>query len=147
MGLAHHHGRVGRALAGIAGAAVLGCLVGCQEPLGGARGYSLGRVGAPSSAVMRTEFLENSLAAVDESQLPEYGRRDALLSPSSPSPMLASQEWPQPEQPSLENPTYIYVNSNANTQMFFRPDSARYGTPGYAPAAGFGRTYWYWYGW
>lgn len=131
-------GRSGWACAGTASVVALSLLAGCQEPLGGARGYSLGNGGAGSAAVLQTEGVEVALAGAEMSQFPEYGRRDYTLSPASNQPMLATNDWPSPDAPSLDNPRYIYINQNSSTMMFFRPNST-----GSSPYM----SYWRWYGW
>jgi len=56
----------------------------------------------------------------------EFTRRDAALAYSTPQPVLASSEWPDPGTPSLDNPrsVYFYSNYDYNRFIYFAPSRA-----------------------
>lgn len=48
-------------------------------------------------------------------------RRDqALALRGEPGPMLAADQWPEPDRPSLDNPRYISLPSRPETIIYFR---------------------------
>lgn len=53
----------------------------------------------------------------------EFTRRDAALAYSTPQPVLASSEWPDPGTPSLDNPrsVYFYSTYDYNRFIYFGP--------------------------
>lgn len=61
------------------------------------------------------------LGGVDEAAAIDATRRDVDLNVRTPGPMLASDRWPEPARPSVENTWYISLPSNANTSVFFLP--------------------------
>lgn len=80
--------------------------------------------------------------------LPEYARRDGDLALSEPGPILATNQWPQPEAPSLEDQlVYVYPAGGQGTGVWVTYQRARedygyrhgpygghrlvYGRPGY----------------
>jgi hypothetical protein len=49
-------------------------------------------------------------------------RRDAQLSLRSSEPFLATNQWPEADQPSLDNPRYISLPKRPETLLYFRPE-------------------------
>jgi hypothetical protein len=53
----------------------------------------------------------------------EY-RRDSVAGVREDGPILAVNQWPEPERPSLNNPRYIYVPKQPETMLRFDTYSA-----------------------
>lgn len=51
-------------------------------------------------------------------------RRDSALAVRSPGPLLATDQWPEPARPSMDEVRYISVPSRPETIMYFRPERA-----------------------
>jgi hypothetical protein len=116
----------GAALASmVALASVLGGCAGVPERAGG---ESL-RVSA-SRASASTVFLPGgtsaAMAGVDPRDLPEYVRGDGRMGAVPPGPMLATAQWEQPEQPTIERPRYLTFTTSSTSAVFFLPKVRRY---------------------
>lgn len=89
---------------------------------------TINRVGVTSNGAAIWSRAEQRLADAGQNtaDLPEFARRDSSLNPSTPTPQLATLQWPQPEPPALERPRYLYLSpsffSSSTTVLFFVPD-------------------------
>lgn len=85
---------------------------------------------AASRASASTVFLPGgtsaALAGVDPRDLPEYVRGDGRLGAVPPGPMLATAQWEQPEQPTIERPRYLTFTTSSTSAVFFLPKVRRY---------------------
>jgi hypothetical protein len=85
-------------------------------------------VGSPVSAsgVFLPGGTAAALASVDARDLPEFARGDGRLGAVPPGPMLATAEWEQPEQPTIERPRYLWFSTSPTSAVFFLPKIRRY---------------------
>jgi|GEM_PF-1891943 len=71
--------------------------------------------GAWSEAVFDAPLPGAYLAMVGGSgALPEFARRDAALAYGEPGPLLATNQWPVPEQPELGDTRYLWLPSSTS---------------------------------
>lgn len=62
----------------------------------------------------------------------DASRRDADLAVRGNGPILASGDWPQPAQPSIENSWYVWLPTHPETALFMRPESGSWQDRGYS---------------
>ena len=80
-----------------------------------------------SETVFHTRAVRSHLQSTAELARPELARNDQRLALTTPQPLTAAGDWPQAEQPDLVYPRYIWLPTNANSQIFFVRRSETYG--------------------
>jgi hypothetical protein len=63
----------------------------------------------------------------DPRTLPEYSRADSRLNTRPNTPLLASNQWPEPDRPSLRYQRRIYIDPRPENLLFFETRSDYYG--------------------
>jgi len=76
---------------------------------------------SPNSLAFLPPTTERDLDGVDPSAFTEFARNDARNALAGSAIILATNQWPTPEPPSLERQRRIFVGSQ-NTFLFFLPD-------------------------
>lgn len=89
---------------------------------GGTRAPSSGEGAAP---VFASAGVRRVLSAEDLAGLPEYARLDAGMNIASAGPILATDQWPQPQAPSLYDRRYLSLPSNPQNLMYIDPSAPR----------------------
>ncbi|MBY0311275.1 MAG: hypothetical protein K2W85_04335 [Phycisphaerales bacterium] len=90
------------------------------------------------SLVMNSPSVAMALADIEPRRLPEYSRNDRALNVRTFGPLTASNQWPEPQRPSLAFSRRVYLNPRADTVLFFeteprgyRGSRSNYGPSGY----------------
>lgn len=60
---------------------------------------------------------------LDPRALPEYARADARLNARPNTPLLASNQWPEPDRPSLRYPRRVWIDTRPESILFFESRS------------------------
>lgn len=68
----------------------------------------------------------HQLASVDPASLPEYSRNDDRLNLQSAGPLLATNQWPQAEQPDLNFATTVFTGYGPGTIQYYDTPSGFY---------------------
>lgn len=87
------------------------------------------RVGTGEYVAPRSEalFLPPELAANASRESNEWESRNThRLSIRTPEPMLASNQWPQPDRPSLERARYYTIQRQPESILYFRSGRETY---------------------
>jgi hypothetical protein len=114
----------------VAGMGTGGCAGVPERAAGDVVGGGTRSAGSPAPASASGVFLPGStaaaLASVNARDLPEFARGDGRLGAVPPGPMLATAQWEQPEQPTIERPRYLTFTTSSTSAVFFLPKIRRY---------------------
>lgn len=147
------------ALAAAAGGCLGGCSTvalrpagsGAMEPagraaigaggMGGSERAGPGGEGGRGGALFLSDAVRRGVDEVDLPGLPEHVRRDGELAVATPSPLLATAQWPEPARADLSDRRYLYLPERASSQLFFVPGAGGF-DDGYRGYRGERRIWW-----
>lgn len=126
-----------------AGVGTLLALPGCGMPVTGVNrphaSRAVGWQGGAAEAVLPGATLDRATMAWASPTANEYGRRDGLMNIKPNEPLLASNEWPEPERPTIRSQRRLNLDdARSRSFIFVLPERGYDRYDGWYPRRGYG---------